>query len=194
VATADDAPPSLFPVTLDGDRIRLREFTEDDLDRVWQWGSKAEFFRYLPIEPPSSYQEQRYWLDGVLKEASTRPRRQYQLGIDPVEGSGLIGAVRIGIEPGSGRAASIGYGIHPDLWGQGYATEATRLIIAFGFQSLRLHRIWATYHQDNLGSGRVLAKVGMRQEGRLRHHRVTHDVWYDSIICSILEDEWCASQ
>ncbi|MBX0328846.1 GNAT family N-acetyltransferase [Oscillochloris sp. ZM17-4] len=56
---------------------------------------------------------------------------------------------------------------------RGYATEAARAIVAFGFTELLLHRIWSWCIADNLGSARVLEKLGMRPEGRLRRTSVT---------------------
>jgi [ribosomal protein S5]-alanine N-acetyltransferase len=167
-------PPSLFPVMVEGDRVRLREFTSDDLERIWEWGSSPEFFRYVAIRPPASFDDERAWLAAVVEGAARRPRGDYELGIEAVDGSLLVGSLRLAIEPDRRlRSASIGYGIHPALWGRGYATEAARLIIEFGFQSLGHHRIWATYHPDNVASARVLDKAGMQLEGRLRHHRIT---------------------
>jgi len=52
--------------------------------------------------------------------------------------------------------------------GHGYATEAARAIVAFGFDTLGLHRIAATCVADNAASAHVLEKIGFRREGRLR--------------------------
>ena len=51
-----------------------------------------------------------------------------------------------------------------------YATEAAQAMVHYGFETLGLHRIYASYLPHNTASGRVLEKVGMRHEGRLRHH------------------------
>jgi RimJ/RimL family protein N-acetyltransferase len=64
------------------------------------------------------------------------------------------------------------------------------LIVGFGFEALGLHRVWATHHPDNLASRKVLEKVGLGEEGRRRHDRFVGGAWYDSAVCSILEEEW----
>jgi [ribosomal protein S5]-alanine N-acetyltransferase len=63
------------------------------------------------------------------------------------------------------RQAELGYWLGVPYWGQGYATEAGRALIAFGFAELGLHRIQARHFQRNQASGRVMQKLGMRMEG-----------------------------
>lgn len=185
--------PTTFPITIDGERIRLREVNLADLDASWSWASHEEFFRFLPFEQPDR-EEQLSWLQSVVDESRAVPRRQFQLGIEIVETGVLIGMARLGIESDQHRNASLGYGIHPDYWGQGFATEATRLLLDFGFTILGMHRIWATHHPDNDASRRVLDKAGLREEGRLRDDRLVDGVWYDSVVCSILDTEWRAGR
>ncbi|MCJ7842418.1 GNAT family N-acetyltransferase [Lederbergia sp. NSJ-179] len=63
-------------------------------------------------------------------------------------------------------------------------------MIGFGFGELKLHRIYATCDQRNIGSARVLEKVGMIKGGRIREHLLIKDEWRDSYLYSILEQEW----
>jgi len=181
---------SPFPVTIEGRRVRLREFAENDLDAIWEWGSDPQFFQFILAEPLGTIAEQRTWLDERLAEAQEHPRHHYHLGIELGQPQTLIGGIEIGIESDHHRKAIIGYGIHPAWWGQGYASEAARLMVGFGFAALGLHRIWATYHPENTASRRILGNLGFRQEGRLRDDRLTAGMWHDSIVCSILEYEW----
>jgi ribosomal-protein-alanine N-acetyltransferase len=82
------------------------------------------------------------------------------------------------------------YVVHPDLWGQGYATEIVGLLLRFGFEHLNLHRIMATCDPRNIASARVLEKIGMTYEGRQRHTMLIRDGWRDSSMYSLLDDEW----
>jgi len=85
----------------------------------------------------------------------------------------LVGAISLRLEPRH-RRAELGYWIGTPFWGRGYATEAARAILAFGFQTLALNRIHATHLLRNHASGRVMEKIGMRYEGIHREH-----VWKD---------------
>jgi RimJ/RimL family protein N-acetyltransferase len=53
-----------------------------------------------------------------------------------------------------------------------------------------MHRIWATHHPDNIASRKDLDRVGFQEEGRLRDDRFVDGAWHDSVVCSILENEW----
>jgi ribosomal-protein-alanine N-acetyltransferase len=76
-----------------------------------------------------------------------------------------------------------------DYWGNGFGTEAAQAIVDFGFDVLGLHRIWATASPENLGSIRVLEKIGMIQEGILRQNLLVRGNWRDSVLFSILEGD-----
>lgn len=79
----------------------------------------------------------------------------------------VIGAVGLILDPAN-EAAELGYWIGKAWWGQGYASEAAREILAWGFDALDLHRVHASHFPRNPASGAVLRKIGMRHEGRLR--------------------------
>jgi hypothetical protein len=71
--------PSIYPVNFVGQRARLREVDEDDLEAAWaRRGSRTEFFRILPIEQPTTPNEERVWLASIVSEARAVPRRSYQ--------------------------------------------------------------------------------------------------------------------
>jgi len=62
-------------------------------------------------------------------------------------------------------------------------------MIRFGFDQLGLHRISAAIGPGNAASIAVVSKLGMRYEGRIRHHVHTNGAWRDSLLYSVLEDE-----
>jgi [ribosomal protein S5]-alanine N-acetyltransferase len=72
----------------------------------------------------------------------------------------------------------------------GYATEATRAMLAFGFSDLGLHRLWASTVAENTGAWRVLEKLGMKREGELRETTWLRDHWANSVIYAMLEHDW----
>ncbi len=70
------------------------------------------------------------------------------------------------------------------------AIAAAGLMLKFGFEDLHLHRIYATCDPRNSGSSKVLTKIGMTYEGRLRDALLIKDGWRDSLVFSVLEQEW----
>ena len=103
----------------------------------------------------------------------------------------MIGACGIHISSPSNREGWIGYCYNRKYWGDGYATEVAIVIIGFGFKHLNLHRIFATCDPNNIGSVKVLEKIGMSREGGLRDHKYQREEWRDSFLYSILEQEYC---
>ncbi len=85
-----------------------------------------------------------------------------------------------------------GYCFARPAWGQGFATEAARLILDFGFETLGIHRVRAGCDSENAASLRVLEKLGMRREGYFKHDCQIRGVWRDTVAFAILSDEWAS--
>ena len=81
----------------------------------------------------------------------------------------LIGAIGLTIDKRFNRA-ELGYWVGKEYWNQGYCTEASKIILKYGFYELSLHRIIATHIIRNPASGKVMEKIGMKKEGILREH------------------------
>src|SRR5262245_47430153 len=88
------------------------------------------------------------------------------------------------------RCAELGIVIgHKDAWGQGYGTDATRALVAWGFRELNLNRVWLRVFEDNPRGIRCYEKVGFRVEGRLRQDRFREGRYLDTIIMGVLRGE-----
>jgi len=86
--------------------------------------------------------------------------------------------------------AYIGYFLSRGSWGKGYATEVGRALLSFGFDQLKLLRIWAWCDTENSASVRVLEKLGMRREAHFRKSVMVQGGWRDCFVYGILRDEW----
>jgi RimJ/RimL family protein N-acetyltransferase len=67
-------------------------------------------------------------------------------------------------------------------------------MLDYGFNTLGLHRVQAACGPDNTASLRVLAKLGFQYEGRMRDHVFTNGAWRDSLLYSLLDEEWTHSR
>jgi len=105
----------------------------------------------------------------------------------------LAGAISLMIKP-EHRRAELGYWIALGCWNRGYATEASRRLIDFGFEVLGLHRIEARHFLRNPRSGRVMQKLGMQHEGVERDWAIKWDRFETVAVYSILEPEWRAGR
>jgi ribosomal-protein-alanine N-acetyltransferase len=88
--------------------------------------------------------------------------------------------------------AEIGWSLGIEHRGQGYVTEGARALVAYGFATLGLHRIYATTSNVNTGSWRVMERLGMGREACLREAEFHDGQWIDVLIYGLLDREWQA--
>ncbi|MCK4299633.1 MAG: GNAT family N-acetyltransferase [Planctomycetes bacterium] len=176
------------PVELVGERLILREVREDDWGAVHRYASDPEVCRFMAWGP-NTVEETKAHVQRSLRASKDRPRLSFTLALTLREGGDVIGCCSLVVSSAEHREGHIGYSLIQQYWGQGYATEAGRLLVKFGFQRLGLHRIFATCDPENRASARVLEKAGMQLEGRMRSHRFVKGRWRDSLLYAILEEE-----
>jgi RimJ/RimL family protein N-acetyltransferase len=173
--------------TLRTDRLVLRPFSMADAAAVHEIVSDREI-AYNTAHIPHPYPE------GMAAEWIERTMARWETGENAVfaattpDGGRLVGAVGLEIEPPH-RRAELGYWVARPYWNGGYATEASRAVVEFGFRALGLHRVQAHHYCRNPASGRVMQKLGMTFEGRLRKHVLKWGVFEDIDIYGILSDE-----
>ena len=181
-------PQVVFPVRLVGNHVGLEEQSVADAEANAELFADPEVARYL-AHPISNVEHVSEFLRAAEEEAHSDARRQYHLKVTLRSTGEMVGTVRIGITSTEHKRGDVGYAVRPSYWGQGIATEALSLLLAFGFNHLNLRRIEAIRHPGNLASGRVMEKAGMRLEGRLRDHRFAKGEWWDSIQYAILSTD-----
>lgn len=176
---------------IETERLILREFVSDDwlvMARYWRDPRYQHF--YPENDDPAPIV--RELVERFVAAQATSPRLKRQLVIVERASDAMIGNCGIRINDPEIGEANIGYELDPDFWGHGYATEAARAIVRFGFEDLALHRIWAECIADNRGSWRVMERLGMRREAHVREHQHFRDRWWDTFTYAILDHEWQA--
>lgn len=170
-------------ITLETERLLLRPFCMDDVEAVASYSHNMQAMRFMDL-PPQTWDSTRRFVAGLVEEGQPNAKGDWHFAVDLKERPGaLIGAARIGVpDPGHSHEASLGYAMNSRHWGVGYATEAARRLLRFGFDELGLERIWAFAAVDNAASRRVMVKSGMRLEGILRRHRLLSSGWRDSAL------------
>lgn len=177
--------------TLQTARLILRAFTLEDASGVQRLAGEWEVARTL-LSVPHPYG------DGVAEEWISNHRSEFErneavhFAILARERGELRGACGLVINARDANA-ELGYWIGVPYWGRGYATEAAREVLRYGFEDLRLHRIHAAHFGNNPASGRVLSKIGMRYEGTRREHHRKYGDYEDRVEYGVLGREWRAS-
>jgi len=175
------------------ERLILREFEEDDWRPILAYQSDPHYLRYNPWSQRTEA-DVRNFVQGFMLWQQERPRRKFQLVITLKSTGQLIGNCGIRMKTAYAREADIGYELDDHYWGNGYATEAARALLDFGFRELRLHRIWAQCIAENVASARVMERLGMKLEGHFRESEWMKNRWWDTLYYAILEHEWPVDQ
>jgi ribosomal-protein-alanine N-acetyltransferase len=170
--------------TLETTRLKLRPFSEADIaELVPLIGTREVAATTLRIPHPYTEREARDFL------ARCHGDDEVRLAITLRDGGRLCGGIGLRLAP-EHHHAELGYWLGVPHWGQGYATEAARELLRYGFENLGLHRIYASHFKHNPASGRILVKLGMRYEGCQREHLRKWDQFVDSELYGILRREW----
>lgn len=187
----DDSLPDPFDDHLPDlrtERLRLRHPRATDADDVFSIFGDVQAMRYWSHEPLESLDAAREYLDGI--DSGFADRTFFQWAITTPEADRLIGTVTLGSWHRTNRHAEIGFVLHPAQWGKGFAFEAVRAVLRFGFEQMDLHRVEAEIDPRNAASARLLERLGFAHEGLLRERWYLYDEWCDSALYGLLRRDF----
>lgn len=174
--------------TLETPRLILSPFSFDDAPAVQRLAGDfaiADTTATIPHPYPDGAAES--WI--ASSDSLWLVKQTLALAIRSKEDGALLGAISLfNILPE--HMAELGYWLGKPFWGKGYASEAGHAILAFGFTELKLKRIHAEHLARNPASGRVMDKLGLKQEGVLRQHAIKWGELEDVVCRGILREEW----
>ena len=180
---------SAKPLTLTTERLLLRDFVESDWKAVLVYQQDPLYLRYNEWTSRTA-EEVCQFVQMFLDHQKQIPRIKYQFAITLKSTGQLIGNCGVRRDSPEAHEGDMGYELDPKFWGNGYATEAARTVMHFGFSHMDLQRISAWCVADNVGSARVLEKLGMRLERQMRDHQYFKGRWWDTLSYAISYDEW----
>ena len=176
------------PVILTTERLTLRDFRRKDWKAVHAYAADLEVVRFMPWGPNTEKDTKEFLVRALVGQIED-PRTKFEFAITVTLGDRLIGGCGIRVSSPADRGADMGYCLHRDFWGHGFATEAARALVGFGFEQLGMHRIFATCDTENVTSARILEKIGMQREAHLREDTLLRGKWRDSYLYAVLEDD-----
>ncbi len=171
-------------------RLRLRPLTLADVDVLLTYRGRADVCRYLPFDPMTREQ-----LVGRLEQDLSRTEitdegQALTLGTELAQTGQLIGDVVLFFRTREHAGGELGYVFHPDVAGQGFATEACAAVLALAYEQLRLHRVIARLDPRNVASARLAARLGMRKEAHFVRNEIFKGEWADEAVFAMLAQEW----
>jgi ribosomal-protein-alanine N-acetyltransferase len=141
----------------------------------------------ISIPHPYSIEQAREWII-VVSELFARGQCAV-FGMQSKDDGSLVGTVGLREIDSEHLRAELGYWVAVESWGRGYATEASRAVLDYGFNQFGLNRIYAFHMLRNPPSGRVLTKIGMKQEGLLRQGIRKWGVFEDVVLMAKLRGD-----
>ncbi len=172
---------------LRGERLLLRRIRHADAEDMYTYSKRAEVTRYLLWVPHPCLEHTRQYISYLQEQY--RSGELYDWAITLAESGKMIGTAGFTAVHAEHSSAEIGYVLNPDFHNHGYATEAVRLVLDFGFRVMKLHRIEARCFENNLASRRVMEKCGMSYEGTARDGMKIKGRYETIVTYAILESE-----
>lgn len=181
-------------VEIETPRLLLRRFVEKDAEAAFRnWTSEEVVTRYLRWPTHKTVETTKTILDGWIGMYGQSDF--YQWAIVPKDGKDEpIGTISVVDSNEKLDVVHIGYCIGSRWWGQGITTEAFSAIIPFLFEQVGANRIESQHDPENPGSGKVMAKCGLRYEGTLRQADFSNRGTVDAAMYSLLADEYRAGK
>lgn len=156
------------------ERLLLRHFREDDAKSIYDgWTSDERVAKYASWNAHSSIEETKGYIDYIMAQDE---QTSYNWVIEH-EGK-VIGTINVCYSDDNCGIAGIAYALSYDSWGKGYITEAAVAVVAFLFDKVGYRKIIAGCDAENIGSRRVMEKIGMKQEACHRKHIIRKDGTY----------------
>lgn len=186
--------PRLAPAyPIETERLLLRPVDpERDVEAMHAYRSIPEVCRYVPFVP-GTLEEMRERLQNPERVRSVLDAdaegQVLNLAIEVRETGAMIGDLVLFWHSDTDRHAEVGYVLHPDHEGHGYATEATRALTDLAFEA-GAHRVSARLDERNPASARLLERLGFRREATFVESEWFKGEWTTLVVYAVLEHEW----
>ena len=174
------------------DRLLLRPFHDADLDALCVIDGDPAVTRYLYWGPRSRAEVRASLARRKKMTAIEKEGDAIRLAAILRDDGTLVGDISLHYRSREYRQGEVGFVLHPDHQGRGYATEATTVLLRLGFEELGLHRIVGRCDARNTASAGLMERLGMRREAHLRENEFIKGEWCDELVYAMLAAEWRA--
>lgn len=188
--------PYVFSEPIRTERLTLRLMTDADVDDVYAYQSLPEVCRYLLFEPRTrdevAERVAKFGAATTLAADGDYLQLALELPATTDAPARVIGDSYFTIANAKELGGEIGWTMHPDFMGLGYASEAARAILGLAFDRLELHRVAANLDPRNDASIALCLRLGMREEAHFVRDLWFKGAWADTGMYAILREEWLA--
>ena len=178
----------IFPEITSERLILDQPLEKDRADLIFYLNETSEFSENTLSMPfPYTNDSADFWFK--MSSEGFENKNAYIFAIRLKETEKIIGGIGLHLTP-QHQKAEAGYWIAKDFWNKGYATEALKILLKFGFESLHLNKIYATYFPHNPGSGKIMEKCGMKFEATLKQEYVKNGNFMDVKRYFLLKEDY----
>ena len=172
---------------IEGTLVNLRAPETGDLERNTRWYNDRDVTRFLSVRYEISSTEK-----GWLRDLPSKPMSYDEVffAIDTKDGVHIGNVNLSGVVP-EDRACTLGITIgEKAYWSRGYGTDAVRTVLRFAFDEMNLNRVQLGVLAYNHRAYAAYKRAGFVEEVRQRQARYAHGAYHDSIVMSVLREEW----
>lgn len=175
---------------IETNRLIIRPFVVSDSKKLFECCNDFELVKTtLGIPWPYTEDIAKSWI--LNKEKDKKDGSSYEYAICLKEDiNNVIGCVSLMGTNSVAKKAELGYWIKRKMWNKGFATEASKAMIDFGFNKLNLNSIYARFFDINPASGKVMEKCNMKYVGMLRQHEYRFNNFYNIKFYEILKSDY----
>ncbi|MDD5527444.1 MAG: GNAT family protein [Patescibacteria group bacterium] len=171
-----------------GKKINLRQLKKNDDKSLFKYANDRMICRYTTVPYPYTLKIAQSFIKKTCK--NLKIGESYDLGMADSESGEIIGMAALRIKDKKAKIAEIGYWLGRKHWSRGITSEAAAIMLNFGFEKLKLNRIYAKVMKPNIGSIRILEKHGFKLEGILRRHEYKMGKIHDVLMFGLLKEEY----
>lgn len=177
-----------------GLRIRFRKSEREDIPMFVRWLNDPEVRQGLAMYLPLSTEEEQRWFENMIQHPPYEHPFTIEVRSQNIDGTDTwmpIGNCSLFEFDWRNSNAELGIFIgEKTFWNKGYGGEAVKLLVHHAFNVLNLHRVWLRVFETNPGAIRCYEKVGFVHEGRKRQSEFQDGRYIDTLLMSVLRDEW----
>ena len=187
--TAKPVTPDDF--FLETSRLRMRPPTEGDVDGLWSHARNPAITEFLAWEPHADNSVTRSLIESLRKSQDAASGYHWLILLDDTI-IGLVSLIDVRHRhlTWTMNRAELAYWVAPDFQRRGFAAEAAKAVVDFGFSSLGLEKIRVAHATENVASRIVSERLGFRKYATERRAYCKEGRWHDLIWYDLLRDEF----
>ncbi len=177
---------------LEGQKVRLRAYTKDDLPLARAYLNEADVAAMMRVGIPFPLrpEDEQKWYDSL----DPNSEKEYSFAIESKEDGHYLGGCGVHAIDTKNHVGTVGIFLGSEYCGKGYGTDAMRVLVNFCFNEINLNKVKLTVFSFNERGIRSYEKLGFKTEGALRQEIYRQGKYDDILVMGVLRSEWAEGQ